>query len=137
MKRGEREKLPDVRQGVNHKFTIFHMTPEGLKELDGYIRTGCYPDGRLGEIFLTLGKPGDENAWADCLCIIISMALQHGMSIDDVFKKLKGQRFIPYGGTSNAEISQCTSILDYVARFILARYSTGTLDEKRAAVDGQ
>lgn len=132
----EREKLPDERPGNVHKFTIFHMTENGLQELDGYIRTGLYPDGRLGEIFLTIGKPGDEHGWADCLCTIISVALQYGVPMEELFKKLKGQRFIPYGGTSNKEISMCSSVIDYVAQFILSRYSTSMVDAKRAAVDG-
>jgi ribonucleoside-diphosphate reductase alpha chain len=132
----ERDKLPIDRIGVNHHFTIHHMTEDGIRELDGYIRTGCYADGRLGEVFLTIGKAGDEHAWADCWCIAVSIALQYGAPVDIVFKKFVGQRFIPYGGTNNLDIRMCTSVIDYVSRFILGRYSTAALDEKKKKSDG-
>ncbi len=48
--RPERERLPDTRQSLTHKFNV------GGHE--GYINVGLYPDGRPGELFLTMAKEG-------------------------------------------------------------------------------
>ena len=45
-----RERLPDTRQSVTHKFTIAGH--------EGYLCVGLYPDGRPGEIFITMAKEG-------------------------------------------------------------------------------
>jgi hypothetical protein len=34
-------------------------------------------------------------------------------------------RFEPMGGTSNPEIPECSSILDYVARYLQAQFRDG------------
>lgn len=120
---GMREKLLDERKGVNRKFTIYTMTDRGVREVDAYLRTGEYPDGRIGEAFLTIGKQGDENAIYDCCFIELSIALQHGATLRDTFGKLVGQNFPPHGKTNDPEIPFCTSVIDYVARYCIAKYS--------------
>lgn len=124
----EREKLPDERPGIIHHFTIYYLETENgedvVRELDGYIRANTYPDGRLGEIFITIGKPGSTDAMYDQWALLASIALQHGISVNDVFGKFVGQRYGVSGGTKNPNISQCSSILDYVAKYIIARYGT-------------
>ena len=48
--RPTRERLPDTRQSITHKFNV------GGHE--GYINVGLYPDGRPGELFITMAKEG-------------------------------------------------------------------------------
>jgi ribonucleoside-diphosphate reductase alpha chain len=141
IKRGEREKLPAERTGMNHHFVIYHMTDKGLEELDGYIRTGEYPDGRLGEIFVTIGKPGSTHAMYDQWALGTSMALQYGVPVKELFNKHKDQRFEPAGGTNDPIISRCTSVVDYIAKWIISKYGNHKtpdelLAEKKANVDG-
>lgn len=129
-----REKLPDVRPGVTHHFTIIAAHPDGgVQEIDGYIQTGIYDDGRLGEIFMRVGKTGTAEAavmyeqWA----IAASMALQYGVPVDAFFGKFLGTNFEPSGATTNKTIPRVTSVLDYVSRWVLSRYGS---DEVRKQV---
>ena len=117
-----RERLPDLRPGINHHFTIIHKAGDGVEELDGYLRTGCYEDGRLGEIFLTIDKPGTAYAVYDVIATLVSFCLQHGISVDEICRKLVGQRYEPYGAAKHPQIPRCTSVVDYVAKYLLLRY---------------
>ena len=51
-------------------------------------------------------------------CRAFSLALQHGLSAHDAVERFRGMRFEPMGPTSNPEIPEASSILDYVARYI-------------------
>jgi ribonucleoside-diphosphate reductase alpha chain len=120
-----KHRLPETRAGVTHHFTIYIKDESsGVRELDGYIQTGEYEDGRLGEIFVRVGKPGSTEAWLDQWALGASLALQHGVPLEVYFAKFQGQRFEPSGATKNPDIPRCTSIIDYVARYVLRRYST-------------
>lgn len=130
-----REKLDDLREGVTHHFTVFYRVdvdetgkpieaPDQarVEEIDGYIQTGCYADGRLGEVFLKIGRAGDQYAMLDQWAIAFSIALQYGAPLEDLCRKFVGSRFAPFGATRNADIRQCTSLVDYAARWILMKY---------------
>lgn len=123
-----RERLPDDRDGLTHHFTIFNRRDDGgVEEVDGYVRTGCYADGRLGELFITIGREGDEAAVYDQWAIAVSMALQHGADVGRLFRKFRTAQFKPYGRTKNEEISQCKSIIDYVSTWVLQKYAPTAL----------
>jgi ribonucleoside-diphosphate reductase alpha chain len=126
-----RERLPDERHGKTHHFTILSAkTPldgaEGTTELeehDGYLTTGCYPDGRLGEIFIRISKQGDERAGlVDGFATNFSIALQSGADLRTLCSKMIGTRFPPNGPTNNPNIPRCTSLFDYIGRWIKAAY---------------
>lgn len=123
--RGMREKLLDDREGLTHHFTIIAKTPDGngTYAVDGYIQTGMYLDGgRLGEIFVKVGKLGAIEAMFDQWAIMASLLLQFGAPVEDVFSKFVGSRFEPFGATNNKSIPRCTSVLDYVSRWVLMKY---------------
>jgi len=106
-----RTRMPSTRSSVTHRFEIMGM--------DGYITLGYYDDGRIGEVFAGMQKVGSTvqallNSWS----IMVSIALQYGVPIEDVIRKSKGSVFEPAGITDNPDIQQCSSILDYVVRFI-------------------
>lgn len=120
-----RERMPAERKGLTHHFTLITKTPDenGVREIDGYLTCNVYPDsGQLGEIFIRIGKSGAEEAIYEQWAIGASIALQFGVPIEAYFKKFLGTRFEPAGATTNKEIPRCTSILDYVSRFILKTY---------------
>lgn len=94
-----------------------------VEDIKGYIQTGVYEgDSRLGEIFLKLGKSGDTSAWLDQFATLFSIAIQYGAPFDVLARKFVGTRFEPAGPTKNKDVPRCTSLLDYVARFLLLHY---------------
>lgn len=130
-----KSRLPVDREGVTHRFRITSLGADGeLVETNGYVQTGCYEDGRLGEIFIKIGKPGSEGAVWDQLAIVFSIALQHGVALEELCGKLRATRFEPSGATSNQDIPRCTSVSDYLARWLLGKYGkpVATVDEAEA-----
>jgi hypothetical protein len=138
-----RQRMPDLRSGVTHHFTIIAKCPKlkcisgkvgnvncsrcdgtGVREVDGYITPNVYEDGRLGEIFIRIGKVGNEEAVYEQWAVAVSTALQFGVPVDDYFRKFLATRFEPSGRTKNPKIRFCTSVLDYVARYILMKHGS-------------
>lgn len=110
-----RERLDNDRGGRVHKFKV-----AGYK---GYLRTGEYPDGRLGEIFIEISKEGSTvSGLLGAFATSISIALQYGVPIEVLASKFIGMRFEPHGLTGNREIPEATSIIDYIFRYLLSRY---------------
>lgn len=108
-----RERLPDTRAATVHKFRV------GSQK--GYINLGFYPDGRIAELFVHLDKSRD-NGWTQCVGVLFSLCLQHGVPLEVVCKKLMHQRFEPSGVTENKNIPMADSIPDYIVKFIQCEY---------------
>ena len=51
-------------------------------------------------------------------CRAFSLAIQHGLTTHDAIGRFKGMRFEPMGYTSNPNIPEAHSVIDYVARYI-------------------
>ncbi len=119
-----RERLPDERKALTHHFQVGGH--------DGYVTVGLYPDGRPGEIFFRVTKEGSTvNGLMDSLGISMSMALQHGVPLKDLVRKLAHLRFEPAGATNNPKIRFAKSIPDYVARWLALEFLT---EEDRRAI---
>ena len=111
----QRERLPDERKAVTHHFQVGGH--------DGYVTVGLYPDGRPGEIFFRVTKEGSTvNGLMDSLGISMSMALQHGVPLKDLVRKLAHMRFEPAGATNNPKVRFAKSIPDYVARWLALEF---------------
>lgn len=122
-----RERMGEERPGLTHHFVILTRVEDENGEpqilaVKGYIQTGTYPDGRLGEVFVKLGKIGHTTAWIDQWATAVSIALQYGAPVEDLFRKFVGTNFEPAGRTRNPAIPKCTSLVDYTARFLLDKY---------------
>ena len=118
-----RERLPDERDAITHHFSVGGH--------DGYVTVGLYPDGRPGELFFRVTKEGSTvNGLMDSLGISMSMALQHGVPLKDLVRKLAHLRFEPAGATNNPKIRFAKSIPDYVARWLAIEFLTE--DERRS-----
>ena len=110
-----REVLPQTRRSVTHKFAI--------NGHEGYLTVGLFEDGRPGEIFIKMSKEGSTlSGLIQGFCRAFSLALQHGLPAAEAAERFKGMRFEPMGATSNPDIPEASSILDYVARYILLHY---------------
>ena len=149
----ERQKLPQTRKSVTHKFDIAGH--------EGYLTVGLYDDGSPGEIFVTMSKVGSTiNGLVDAWATSISLNLQYGIPVDVLFNKFRHQKFEPSGFVRNSAggeldndktiIRTASSIVDYVSQFMLNNFSLGArkvdfilpiaeqeskLDEQKALTD--
>ncbi len=110
-----RRKLPDERQSITHKFSIAGH--------EGYITVGLYEDGTPGEIFITMAKEGSTiSGLMDGFATAISFALQYGVPLKFLVDKFSHVRFEPSGWTNNPQIPYAKSILDYIFRWLGAKF---------------
>jgi ribonucleoside-diphosphate reductase alpha chain len=110
-----RRKLPDERASITHKFSI------GGHE--GYITVGLYDDGTPGELFITMAKEGSTiSGLVDGFATAISFALQYGVPLKFLVDKFSHVRFEPGGWTGNPHVPYAKSILDYIFRWMGARF---------------
>jgi len=113
--RAQRQRLPDERASVTHKFSV------GGSE--GYITVGMYADGRPGEVFIKMSKEGSTlSGVMDGLALTLSIGLQYGVPLKVLVDKIINTRFEPSGFTENPEIRFATSLLDYVGRWLGGKF---------------
>lgn len=119
-----RRRMPRERGGLTVKFVI-----DGQK---GYLTTGVYDDGTLGEIFLNgVGKDGSTlRGMMDAWATDFSIGLQHGVPLEVLVRKHAHVSFPPAGPTGDPDVPMATSIVDYVARKLAAIFlSTDSCEE--------
>lgn len=102
-------KMPEERTGCITKIKV--------EQLKVYVTSNCYPGTEeLGEIFLTAAKEGSAvSGLLDSFSIVFSMALQHGVPLEDILDKLEGQRFEPSD-------HKHSSIMDALAKHLREKY---------------
>ena len=106
-----RERLPDTRNSVTHKFSVAGH--------EGYITVGVYDDGRPGELFITMAKEGSTiGGLMDSFGTAVSMSLQYGVPLEVYVNKFSHTRFEPMGHTKNPDIRIAKSIVDYIFRWL-------------------
>ncbi|UCF69597.1 MAG: vitamin B12-dependent ribonucleotide reductase [Acidobacteriota bacterium] len=122
-----RQRLPDERQSITHKFSIAGH--------EGYLTVGLYPDtGQPGEIFVVMAKQGSVvSGLMDAFATAISLALQYGVPLEVLVKKFSHVRFEPSGYTNNREIPIAKSIIDYIARWLGKKFLEHEIDSSQAA----
>jgi ribonucleoside-diphosphate reductase alpha chain len=110
-----RRKLPDERTSITHKFSI------GGHE--GYLTVGLYEDGSPGELFVTMAKEGSTiSGLMDSFATAISYALQYGVPLKFFVDKFSHVRFEPSGWTGNPQVPYAKSIMDYIFRWLGAKF---------------
>ena len=115
LKRSTEEPLQAKRQG----FTVGSYV--GGQKV--YLRTGEYPDGRLGEIFLDMHKEGAAfRSMLSCFAIAVSIGLQYGVPLEKFVKTFTFTRFEPNGMTDHPNIKTATSVIDFVFRVLGMEY---------------
>jgi ribonucleoside-diphosphate reductase alpha chain len=110
-----RRKLEIDRPGFVREFVIagHHIT----------LSTGEYPDGSLGEIFLSVDIAGSTmsgllDGWAKA----VSLGLQYGVPLKVYAAKFIGEHFEPCGFTGQPDIPHARSIYDAVMRVLVKHY---------------
>ncbi len=110
-----RERLPAERRAITHKFEIGNH--------EGYLTVGLYDDGRPGELFIRMAKEGSTiSGLMDAFATAISISLQYGVPLNVLVNKFVHTRFEPSGFTKNREIPVAKSIMDYIFRWLAAKF---------------
>jgi len=112
----KRRRLPQRRSGYTQKANV-----GGHKV---YLRTGEYPDGSLGEVFIDMHKEGAAfRSLMNCFAIALSLGLQHGVPLEEFVDAFVFTRFEPNGMvTGHDNIRMATSVIDYIFRDLAMTY---------------
>ncbi|MBI5883989.1 MAG: vitamin B12-dependent ribonucleotide reductase [Elusimicrobia bacterium] len=111
----QRRYLPTTRSGKT-----FEAALAGQKI---YVRTGEYPDGRLGEVFVDFQKPGSPlQELLNCFSIMASLALQYGVPLKEMVDRFTFTRFEPSGVVRHPNIKRATSVMDLIFRLLGLEY---------------
>lgn len=109
-----RERLPDERKSLTHKFTI--KAQDG--DVDGYVTLGFYEDGRPGELFVKMAKEGSQvSGFIDAWATAVSLLLQHHVPLEQLVTKFRGSRFPPSGYIEGTSI-YAQSPIDYICKWL-------------------
>ena len=111
--------LPPKRAGQTLKF--------GVQNFEGYLVTGEFDTGLLGEIFIYTAKQGSTlSGWADAFAIAFSGALQWSTdpqaTLDWLIDKLCGLKFDPHGVTGDPEHVEVRSVIEHAMLQLRAQY---------------
>ena len=110
-----RRKLADERASITHKFSIAGH--------EGYITVGLYDDGQPGEIFISMAKEGSTiSGIMDSFATAVSYGLQYGVPLKFYVDKFSHVRFEPSGWTNNPQVKYAKSIMDYIFRWMGAKF---------------
>lgn len=110
-----RRRLPRKREGFTQEARI-----AGQKV---FVRTGEYPDGSLGEIFIDMHKAGSTmRGLLDAFAVAVSLGLQHGVPLEKYVNSMTFTRFEPAGTVDHPNIKMATSVIDYVFRLLGMEY---------------
>ena len=89
----------------------------------GYITVGMYEDGSPGEIFITMAKEGSTiSGLMDSFATAVSFNLQYGVPLKFLVDKFSHVRFEPSGWTGNQQVPYAKSIMDYIFRWLGAKF---------------
>lgn len=95
---------------------------------------GLFDDGTPGEIFIKMSKEGSTlSGLIQGFCRAFSLAIQYGLPLEDAVDRFRNMRFDPLGPTSNKNIPNATSILDYVAQYLDTEFHLSVSREASAA----
>jgi len=113
--RPRRKRLPKSR--------ISRTTSFSVAGAEGYMTSGQYDDGALGEVFLKLGKQGSTLAGVmDAFSIAVSIGLQYGVPLEQFAQKFTNLKFEPAGMTDDPDVRMAQSIMDYIFRRLALDY---------------
>ena len=96
-----------------------------------------YEDGTPGEVFIAMAKEGSTiSGLMDTLATSISYGLQYGVPLKFFVDKFGHVRFEPSGWTGNQQVPYAKSIIDYIFRWLGARF-LGITEANRGGRDDE
>jgi ribonucleoside-diphosphate reductase alpha chain len=114
-RRPTRRRLPKRRPSQTVSFAVGGA--------EGYVTSGAYDDGGLGEVFIKMSKQGSTLAGVmDAFSIAISIGLQYGVPLEAYVSKFTNMRFDPAGLTDDPDVRMAQSIMDYLFRRLALDY---------------
>ena len=118
----KREKIPDTRPSITHR-TKIEARLGGSYSI--YVIVGLRADGTPCEVFIQVGKQGSTlRGLMDTCAIQMSWLLQYGVPLSVIVEQFRGMQFEPMGSTSIPKVPECTSIIDYVVRWLETQFTT-------------
>jgi hypothetical protein len=109
------EHMPRKRNSSTFSFRV--------ADCEGYVTVGEFPDGRPGEVFISVSKQGSTLAGImDAFAISVSMGLQHGVPLATFVRHFTNMRFEPAGMTDDPELRFAASLVDYIFRRLAVEY---------------
>jgi ribonucleotide reductase alpha subunit len=118
VERPHRVKLPRERQSVTRKVNLAGQ--------EFYVTVGMYPDGKPGEVFITMGQGGTfASGMADAFAKVLSNALQYGVPVSNVVRQLRHMRFAPDGFTGDPDYPTASSVVDFIAQWLDKTFPDG------------
>jgi ribonucleoside-diphosphate reductase alpha chain len=111
-----RKHLPERRRSLTQKVRMAGQV--------FYLGCGEYEDGQLGEIFIDSSRLGTfVRGMCGALARMVSIALQNGVSVEEVVACLGTLNFPPQGKVDGSEhVSHAVSVPDWIAQEIAAVY---------------
>ena len=124
-RRARRRKLPNERSSITHKFS-------GGRPRRLYHRWASTRTAHPGEIFIKMAKEGSTlSGIMDAFALSVSIALQYGVPLRALVDKFVNSRFEPSGYTGNPEIRYAKSVVDYIGRWLGAKFISRGLSGQR------
>ena len=115
VKKPVHEHMPRKRKSSTFSFRV--------ADCEGYVTVGEFPDGRPGEVFISVSKQGSTLAGImDAFAISVSMGLQHGVPLSTYVRHFTNMRFEPAGMTDDPELRFASSLVDYIFRRLAVEY---------------
>ncbi|HET9058512.1 MAG TPA: vitamin B12-dependent ribonucleotide reductase, partial [Acidimicrobiales bacterium] len=109
------EHMPRKRKSSTFSFRV--------ADCEGYVTVGEFPDGRPGEVFISVSKQGSTLAGImDAFAISVSMGLQHGVPLATYVRHFTNMRFEPAGMTDDPDLRFASSLADYIFRRLAVEY---------------
>lgn len=118
-----REKPTRTRGGVTGKVTLYESEAApgvAADAIDFYVTLNRFPDGRPCEVFVK--ATGGYQGWCDALARLVSVMLQHGITVETIGQQLAHAHFAPFGMVP--EFGFARSFPDYLARAVLGERGT-------------
>jgi len=105
-----RQTLPNRRRGIARDL----FWTDGASELHFTANLGFYDDGRIGEVFADTGKTTAMQSLLDDACVLISIALQHGLTQEQLSHSLGTVPVYVLGKLTEAPASPIGTILQAI-----------------------
>ncbi len=126
-----RRKVTGRRPGFTHSAKI--------GDIELYITVNFYPDGRIGELFISTDKEGTVvKGLLASLSKAISNMLQYNIPPQEISRMLRGQQYEPSGFVSrHPYIKHASSISDLISKIIDIELGNFSRCETKPEVDGE